>query len=229
MAMTTETFSILHSSNILIHVLAGSLALLTGCVAILAKKGKKIHNQYGLIFLFLLGIAILTGLFGVFIFKRNSFLLVITVLSGYMGFSGYRILQTKSNKPRFMDIIVAVLAVLAVSYFIAYFKSAGMIWSPGIIYSTVGYLIFAVSYDLLRYLLPTSLYTKFWLHEHILKMISAWSGLLSAFSGTVFPQYQPYSQFLPSVFGSIMAILFMLQLYNKQKKIRTGPSPQYLS
>jgi len=93
-----------------------------------------------------------------------------------------------------------------------------MIWSPVIIYSTVGYLILAVAYDLGRYLINKKAYQKFWLYEHILKLISAFSGLLSAFTGTVFPQYQPYSQFLPSVLGSFIALYFMFEVWSKRRR-----------
>jgi hypothetical protein len=51
-------------------------------------------------------------------------------------------------------------------------------------------------------------------------MISAFSGLLSAFTGTVFPQYQPYSQFLPSVLGSLAAIGFMAAEWKKSQRLK---------
>ena len=215
--MITESLSTLHKANILTHITAGSMALLIGAIALIVRKGGKLHKNTGKIFLICLTLVILTGLLGVFIFGRNTFLLVITVLSGYLGFSGYRTLQTKSNQPKLIDITIAVLSLLSVLYFLYYFKSIGMIWSPVIIYSTVGYLVLIITYDFFRYLLPASAYLNLWLYEHILKMVSAFSGLLSAFSGTVFPQYQPYSQFLPSVFGTLIAIGFMITNYRKSK------------
>jgi len=212
-----ESLPILHKINVLIHVVAGTVALLTGLMALLVSKRKQIHKDIGRVFLLFLGVAIVTALFGVFIFSRNTFLLVITVLSGYLGYSGYRALQTKSNKPVLGDIITAVAALLSVLYFVYYFKSVGMIWNPVIIYSTVGYLVLVISYDFIRYLIPAAAYANLWLYEHILKMVSAFSGLLSAFSGTVFPQYHPYSQFLPSVLGGWVAIGFMISVYRKSR------------
>lgn len=213
-----ELLSILHKSNIILHVSAGSLALLTGIFILLFKKQGRIHRKSGRLFLILLGIVIFTGLLGVFVFKRNSFLLVITVLSGYMGFSGFRAIRNRSNIPQAIDIVMALLALASVSFFIFYFNAIGMIWSPVIIYSTVGYLLMAVGYDLGRYLLSTKTYGQLWLYEHILKMVSAFSGLLSAFAGTVLPQYQPYSQFLPSVLGSLIAIAFMANYWRRLKR-----------
>jgi uncharacterized membrane protein len=212
-----EFISLLHKGNIFLHVSAGSLALLVGLSVMLKNKGGRIHRVSGRIFLALLTIVILTGLIGVFVFNRNSFLLVITTLSGYMGFSGYRVVRNRSNIPKIMDISVAVLALASVTFFIWYFHSIGMIWSPIIIYSTVGYLILAVGYDLGRYLIKEGAYQKLWLYEHILKLVSAFSGLLSAFTGTVFPQYQPYSQFLPSVLGGFIALYFVFKLWTKNR------------
>jgi hypothetical protein len=213
--MIIASFSILHQTNIIVHIIAGSLALLMGIIALVVNKGQRAHKKAGKVFLLLLIIVILTGLLGVFVFGRNTFLLVITVLSGYLGYSGYRTLQTRSNKPVLIDICIALLSLLSVFYFLYYFKSIGMIWSPVIIYSTVGYLVFIIMYDFLRYFIQAATYSNLWLYEHILKMVSAFSGLLSAFTGTVFPQYQPYSQFLPSVFGTLIAIGFMIDVYRK--------------
>ena len=217
-----DFISLLHKSNLILHISAGCSALLIGIGILLIKKGGRVHRRSGRIFLFLLFFVILTGLLGVFVFKRNGFLLVITTLSGYMGFSGFRVIRNRSNLPKTIDITIALLALAAVAFFLWYFHSLGMMWSPVIIYSTVGYLILAVCYDLGRYWISEKTYQKLWLHEHIAKLVSAFSGLLSAFTGTVLPQYQPYSQFLPSVLGSLIAINFMVALWRKQSPVSMG-------
>jgi hypothetical protein len=209
---------ILHKSNIFIHVLAGTIALILGLIAIISHKRKTFHKKVGKVFLGLLYIVIFTGLLGVFIFGRNNFLLVITVLSGYFGFSGYRTLQTKSNEPHWLDIVVAILSISTVFYFLYYFKTIGMIWNPVIIYSTVGTLMGVIAYDFLRYFIPKSKYQKLWFYEHIFKMIGAFTALLSAFSGTVLYMYKPYSQILPSVFGTLLQIGFIVYYYRKFSK-----------
>lgn len=201
--------NIFHNLNILVHVITGTAALLLGLIALLTKKGKTRHRKSGKIFLCLLCFVIFTGLIGVFIFGRNTFLLVITVLSAYQGFSGYRILQTKANKPQIIDIIAAIITVIIAAYFLYYFKSIGMIWSPIIIYSTVGVLFLLIIYDFARYLIPKTIYQNIWLYEHIYKMIGAFTALSAAFAGTVFADYQPYSQILPSVFGVLLQAYFI--------------------
>ena len=206
---------ILHKLNILLHIITGSIALLLGLIALLSTKGARVHNTTGKYFLKFISIVILTGLIGVFVFGRNTFLLVITVLSGYVSFSGYRILLLKSNTPKIIDILVAVISLLTLAYFLYYFKSIGMIWSPIIIYSTVGALLFIISYDFVRYLIPRRKYLKhrIWIYEHIYKMTSAFSALLAAFIGTVFEEYQPHSQYIPSALGMLIIFGFIIYVY----------------
>ncbi|TWF40496.1 hypothetical protein FHW36_104178 [Chitinophaga polysaccharea] len=141
------SLSVLHSANIITHVTAGSVALILGLVALLTRKGGILHRKSGRLFLLFLSVVIATGLIGVFVFGRNTFLLVITLLSGYLGYSGYRVLQAKSNQFNGSDVVVALVVLCADFYFLYYFKSIGMIWSPVIIYSTTGYLLFIITYD----------------------------------------------------------------------------------
>ncbi|MFT5916230.1 MAG: putative membrane protein [Flammeovirgaceae bacterium] len=85
-----------------------------------------------------------------------------------------------------------------------------MYWSPIIVYSTVGALLIVVTYDFMHYLIPKKRYKNMYIYEHIFKMIGVFTALLSAFSGTVLDNYQPYSQFLPSVFGTLLQIGFIV-------------------
>ncbi len=202
----------MHTANILIHVISGSIALLLGLIALLSVKGGKLHNTIGRYFLGFMAIVILTGLIGVFVYGRNIFLLVITILSGYLAFSGYRTLVFKNNIPRKLDIFMAIISLIILAYYLYYFQSIGMIWSPIIIYSTVGALVLVVVYDFLRYFIPRKPYKqhRIWLYEHIYKMTNAFGALLSAFSGTVLVDYKPHSQYLPSVLITLIIIGFMI-------------------
>jgi hypothetical protein len=131
-------------------------------------------------------------------------------------YSGYRIVRLKNNRPHVVDLVAAIITLVSSLYFLYYLSRIGMIWSPVVIYSTVGYLFLVIAYDLARYLIPAGYYRNGWLYEHIVKMVSAFSGLLSAFSGTVFPQFQPYSQILPSVLGTTIYIGFIIYCYRSR-------------
>lgn len=206
---------IFHSVNIITHVTAGTLGLLLGLTAIITKKGQKLHVKSGIWFLRLLTVVCLTGIIGIFVFERNSFLIVITLLSAYQGFSGYRVLQIKSNKFYWIDFIAALVTLGSCFYFLYYFRSIGMFWSPVIVYSTVGWLSALITYDFLKYFIPKHTYKRLWLKEHIFKMIAAWSALFSAFTGTVFEEFQPHSQYLPSVIGNILILFFLIKFSKK--------------
>lgn len=213
--MSDYTFT--HQLNILTHVISGCLAMTMAITAMISSKGNKTHKTSGIVFLVLIAIVIITGLIGIFIFKVNTFLLVLTLLSGYQAFSGYRILGNKKSLPKLLDIIVAIITLGSGLYFIYYIKTIGFIWAPGIIYSTVAALFLIITYDFVRYLLPKNKYKNRWLYEHIYKMVASFTALLAAFIGTVLPEYKPYSQFLPSIFGTLLAIGFILFFWRKNK------------
>jgi uncharacterized membrane protein len=79
-----DLFSILHKGNLIIHISAGTLALLIGIFILLTVKRGRLHRVSGRIFLVFMCLVVFTGLLGVFVFNRKGFLLVITILSGYM-------------------------------------------------------------------------------------------------------------------------------------------------
>lgn len=221
--MRDFTFS--HTANIIVHVTLGSFALLLAIFILIAKKGTRLHKKTGNIFLILTSIVVFTGALGVLIFARNFYLLVLTVLSGYYAYSGFRIIRLKSNTPKLIDIVVALLSLCLGIYFLYYIKSIGFIWSPGIIYATVSALFIIVAYDLLRYMIPSNKYKNLWLYEHIYKMIGAFTALLGAATGTILANYKPYSQFLPSVFGTLLAIGFIGYFYRKNR-LRKNENPK---
>ncbi len=61
-------------------------------------------------------------------------------------------------------------------------------------------------------------------YEHIYKMTSAFSGLLSAFIGTVFEEYKPHSQYIPSALGVLIILGFIIYVYTFG--LKRLPKPQ---
>ena len=208
----------LHHLNILFHVLAGSIALIAGLVALIVRKGSVNHIRFGRYFMRMVIVVIATGLIGVFVFKRNNFLLVITLLSAYNCFSGIRAIRLRGERPATIDRVVPLIVIAAALYYLYYISSTGLYWTPVIIYSTIGALFLVTGYDLYKIFFSQGLLQKSSWYEHVYKMVSAFSGITSAFTGTVFPQYQPYSQFLPSVIGLAYIIVTFIVLINKRSK-----------
>ena len=209
----------MHTINIIIHVLAGILALATGFIAISTIKGGQKHIRFGGYFIKMISVVIITGLIGVLIYQRNSFLLVITLLSGYNAFSGWRVIRLAGHRPTSIDYIIPVLVFASGIYYVYYIRSISLYWSPVIIYSTLGALAMITIYDLSRFFMPVKTLRKKMRYEHIYKMISALTGLTSAFIGTVLPHYQPYSQILPSVIGLVFIIITLILYAIKQKRL----------
>lgn len=202
----------LHQINILLHVLAGSLALLSGIIALAVGKGSRRHLRTGRFFAWMLAIVVSTGAFGVLVYHRNPFLLLITVLAGYNTWSGIRTLRLAGRRPTVPDMLMPLAAGVFAGWYVYHLDAIGFYWSPVIIWSTVGALLVVMGYDCSRWLLPAAFRRRAMLYEHAYKMIGAFSGILSAFTGTVLPQYKPYSQFMPSVIGMLGIIITFIWL-----------------
>ncbi|SDH47950.1 DUF2306 domain-containing protein [Chitinophaga filiformis] len=205
----------IHHINIAIHVSAGILAMLCGLAAAILNKRVKTHRILGRYFMWMMIFVIITGLAGVFVFKRNTFLLVITLLSGYNCFSGIRTMRLAGEKPVFIDYLAPVMVMAAAAYYLYYVYAMGLYWAPVVIYSTIGSLFLVTIYDLCRVIMPANARKKAMLYEHVYKMLSALSALASAFTGTVLPQFKPYSQFLPSMAGLTCIIVIFIRLGNR--------------
>lgn len=203
---------VLHFINILFHVIFGSIALLIGFCILIYNKGGLIHKQLGSFFLMSIGVVIVTAVFGIFLFSLNQFLLVISVISGYEAFSGYRVIRNKFTGPLLVDHILALIVLIIGFVFLIYFKKDTPDWSPIIIYSTLGWLFFIGLYDLFRMFLSPAFLHRIYLYEHIVKLVGAFSAISSAFLGTILPNYQPYSQLIPTILGFII-IIFMCIRY----------------
>ncbi|MGG7469466.1 DUF2306 domain-containing protein [Chryseobacterium arthrosphaerae] len=208
----------LHLTNIIIHVITGSIALIAGFVILFKTKGTPLHRKLGYLFMGCMVIVVTTGAFGVIVFKRNLFLLLITILAGYNTYSGFRIIREKTNRFYIKDFFAMLAAFTMAVVFIYYLRFIGFYWDPVIIFSGVGYLLLVISYDILRYFIPSSRYGNVWRYEHSSKMISALGALFSAFTGTLLPDYKPYSQILPSLLMTLIMILFNIKIYRRLKK-----------
>jgi hypothetical protein len=76
------------------HAFSGGIALLSGIVAILTKKGSKGHTTSGDIYFYSMLSVVVTGLI-VASFRGNLFLQTIAIFSFYMAFTGQRVLRNK--------------------------------------------------------------------------------------------------------------------------------------
>ncbi|WP_198175112.1 hypothetical protein [Spirosoma telluris] len=214
----------LHSLNVLVHVLSGTIGLVIGLVALFYKNRSQQHSRYGRYFLYTLTVVVGTALLGVLLFRSSSFLIILTLLGGYVGYSGYRAVRLRESRSSMLDMLITLGVLLAgILYLLSMQRTSGN-WSPSVVYSTLSALVLVAGYDLVKHFWLHERLKTWWLYEHIYKMLSAYSALLSAFSGTVLSQYKPYSQILPSVVCVLTIVYFIWQQVRK-RSILTGLQP----
>jgi hypothetical protein len=202
--------SIPHGVNVWVHVVFGAGALLLGLLPLVTRKGGPAHIRFGRWFLGVLAVVLVTAALGIALFELRAFLAVITMLTAYQAYSGWRAVRNQGVGPGTMDAIASCVALVAVVLFLAYLNTLRLPWAPVVVYSTLFTLAAVATYDLARFGFSARWRARTWLPEHIVKMIGAYSGVVSAFSGTVLDQWQPYSQIGPSAMGVAAMIGFLL-------------------
>jgi hypothetical protein len=100
-----------------VHIAAGAVALLAGVGAMGTEKGGRRHRQAGKAFVAAMGVVVATTVL-LLAFDPTSFrvfLALVAVFSGYLAFSGYRVLSRKrpADEPTTVDWVAAGSVVLA--------------------------------------------------------------------------------------------------------------------
>lgn len=207
-----------HTVNVAIHVAFGTVALILGLIPLVTRKGSRLHMRFGRWFLACLAFVIATAVIGIAVFGFRAFLGVITLLSAYEGYSGFRALRIRFTSPNAIDAAISLLALGAALSFILYIRSVHFPWSPAVIYPTLGTLVAVAIYDLVRFSFPRSWFGRTWFYEHLIKMIGAYTAVVSAFSGTVLERWQPWSQIAPSILGVTAMLGFIA--YGRARNLR---------
>lgn len=125
----------LTSSLLLVHVLAGALALITALLAMSLKKGSRNHRKVGTVYFWAMLVIGVTAIPVTFI-RPNPFLFAIAIFSFYFAFAGYR--RGKSNyEPTLADKVAAWLMVITSLGMIAYGIYMAVVIAP------IGWALFA--------------------------------------------------------------------------------------
>ena len=110
--------TMLHSVNVLIHVLLGTAALALGVRQLAATKGDESHRRFGRWFLACIWGAVGTAAVGILVFEFRAFLGVITLLVAYWAFAGYRTLRLRNHGPTLTDALGSVAGLGAAGLFV---------------------------------------------------------------------------------------------------------------
>lgn len=114
---------------------------------------------------------IVTAAIGIAFFSFRAFLGVITMLSAYEAYSGYRALRIRFTGPKAYDALISLAALASAAGFIVYIRSVHFPWSPAVIYPTLGALLGVATYDLVRFAFPKRWFASTWFYEHLIKML----------------------------------------------------------
>lgn len=199
---------------IYIHAGFGGIALITGLIAMIAKKGKTIHKKFGLIFFYSMMLSgILAMVVSILPKHENPFLFAIGIFSLYFVLTGYRALNFKRKNPelkmdKWISKTMILTGVLMIFLPILMTKSINIIL---LVFAIVG-ITFSIR-DLQLYKKPERL-RKDWLKLHLSKMIGGYIAATTAFVvvNNFFPSF--YGWFIPGIIGGFF-IAYWIKKMNK--------------
>lgn len=96
---------------LLMHIVAGISSFGSGILAIVTKKGGRIHRAAGVVYLAGMTVVALTAV-GISLYRNNLFLLLIAGFSFYMLWAGVRSIYNKSLRPNIWDWLMFVVGVV---------------------------------------------------------------------------------------------------------------------
>lgn len=193
--------AIIYQSALFIHVIAGALALLTGFIAMVARrKGGKLHNRAGIVFYWSMFVVFFTTI-NFFVLDptqlKYQFFLTIGIVSFYPTWSGKRMLSMKKGmNPQWFDKAAAYLiglsGVVMLGYGIYGFTPNANFDGLEVLFVIFGTVSLVNAYgDLKIYLGFVEAEKLHWFFAHAGKMTGAFSAALTAFCVNVVPRYLP--------------------------------------
>lgn len=215
-----------------VHVTVGFILVAVGLVPILSRKGSWLHRWSGRLFAALMGV-LLAAAWVMTLLRFNAYFAALSATATITLFSGVRVLRRKRpdldprQRARPLDWI-ATLAVLAIGAWVLLLVAQGSTGGSAAVSAALVYAAFTYGgWDLWRFLRPMAwpFSPSLWRYEHVLKMLSAYGALISAFSGNVLTFLPtPWSQLWPTLLFQPMAVIWIAVLILRQKRGRLAAS-----
>jgi uncharacterized membrane protein len=201
---------------IYIHAGFGGIALLTGGIALMVKKGGKVHKKSGKVFFIsMLSSAVFALLISVLPKHESPFLFSIGVFSMYFLVSGYRSLNFKRGDidirlDRIIAYIIGITGLAMICYPIFILGKFNIIL---LIFGCVG-LVFGIQ-DLRAYRDLKQLKNS-WLKVHLGKMTGGYIAAVSAFFvvNNILPGV--WNWFVPGIVGGGYITYWMMKMNTKK-------------
>lgn len=211
--------------TLFMHILVGSIALLTGAMAILSPKGKQLHLKAGSVYFWAMTLVFITGIL-VAGYRFNRFLFLIAFLSYYSVFAGVRSLKLKklheTQNPAWYDwaagLINGIVNIVFIGMGLYYLFSAnnniyGALLSIGF---GIGGLM--ISYANLKPFLLRPDKTYHWYLAHIGNMMGGYIATLTAFLSTMVTRFELMNPFLAFALPALIGIPLLLFWQHKIEK-----------
>lgn len=211
--------------SVIIHVLAGMLALLSGAGAIFLRNKVKIHKKFGIVYFYAMTIVFITATY-LSVIRGNIFLFCVSFFTYYSTLTAYRALKLKKlhldQKPTTFDwIIEGFFGFMHVCFvvFAVYIFIKGNV-AFGIISAVFGIVGLRGNQTNIKRLRGNLVYRNYWLLAHIGGMLGSYIGAFTAFfvnnNDRFFHLPQPVAWLGPAVF---IAPLIFYEVNRHQKKV----------
>lgn len=200
------------------HALFGGVALLSGLISLIVKKGKKIHKKSGKLFYCCMLLSASTALIIASLPQHESpFLFAIGIFSSYFIITGYRALRFKNKNINLKtDKIISAIMMFTGGLMILYNPVVHQ--KVNIVLSVLGIvgLVFSTR-DLILYK-NTDKLNNAWLKLHLGKMIGGYIAAATAFVvvNEFFASF--YGWFIPGTIGGFYIVYWIRKLNKKQKQ-----------
>ncbi len=165
----------INSSMLIIHIVTGYIALLSGGLVMILTKGNERHRIIGRVFFYcMIGVSI-TSVF-LSISKALPFLLQIGIFVFYQTYGGFSSVKDKTLGIKIPDLIILLIALINGLFMIISLNLILLIF--GGITMLLVFIDVRIYYRLYR---KISIDKKAWLSRHIGMMIGSYIGTLTAF------------------------------------------------
>lgn len=213
--MSEETIQTL----IYIHVISGAIALLSGSVSLVVKKGSFLHRKSGLVFVFTMIISALVSMYvAVQPTHTSPFLLSVGILTIYFVLGGYLALRYKKKHVNLLADKCLALAMFVIG--IAMISHPLYVDYLNIVMLVFGVLgtVFAIK-DFANFYFHEELH-KQWLTLHLGKITGGYISAFTAF--IVVNQYIPgiAGWILPGVVGGVFIAIWTRKVKKGQASIK---------
>ena len=208
----------LFDPTLTLHIACGFAAVAIGFVPLVTRKGSWLHRLSGRLFAGLMGTLLICA-WVMTALNFSAYFAALTATATITVFSGARVLKRKrpdlrrADRARAIDWLLT-LTVVGVGLWVLALILLGRAGpnpavSGALVYGALTY----GGWDFWRFLRPTDwpFSPELWTYEHLVKMLSAYGAVMSAFSGnflTFLPT--PWSQLWPTLVFQPLAVLWIL-------------------